>query len=193
MKLHLDRLSESPTAHRFAATAAWWREVAGERAPRGEGLAGDLQVDLRAHRMGADVYVDGEVTGALDLECGRCLSRYRHPVREGFRLVLEPAGDRVPADPDGAAALARDGIYLTDELEAGWFRGSEVDLRAFIQEVIALLFPPKPLCREDCLGLCPRCGVDRNVERCACEEARGASPFAALQRLRGSLPGGGDR
>jgi hypothetical protein len=122
VKLHVDRLSDSPTPFRFELTPAWWREVSGGSENDAEGVAEGFAAELHAHKMGADVYLEGELRGALALECGRCLARYRQPVREAFRLVLEPAGDRIPADPEGAAALARDGLYLSDELEAGWFR-----------------------------------------------------------------------
>jgi uncharacterized protein len=193
VKLHVDRLTDSPTTHRFALTPAWWREASGSSEDAPEGLAGDLEAEVRAHKMGADVYLEGELRGALALECGRCLARYRQPIREAFRLVLEPAGDRVPADPEGAAALARDGLYLSDEVEAGWFRGSEIDLGGFFQEGIALLFPVQPLCREDCRGLCPSCGVDRNTESCSCAEASPSSPFAALRALRTQMTGGEER
>jgi uncharacterized protein len=189
VKLHVERLRETPSSHTYAVTPAWWagasRRAGGER----EGIAEGLAVQLRAHRMGDDLYLEGELTGELDLECSRCLARYRPPVRERFRLVLEPAGDRVPADPEGAAALARDGLYLSDELETGWYRGSEIELGAFFREVIALAFPVQPLCREECRGLCPHCGVDRNVETCSCPEVRRPSPFEALRALR---TGGGD-
>jgi uncharacterized protein len=143
--------------------------------------------------MGEGVFLEGEARGLLALECSRCLARSRQPVRERFRLVLEPAGDRVPADPEGAAALARDGLYLSDELESGWFRGSEIDLGAFFREVIALALPVQPLCREDCRGLCPSCGVDRNQESCRCHEVRPPSPFEALRGLRDRLTGGDER
>ena len=126
----------------------------------------------------------GSVATTLELACSRCLTRYRGPIRERFRLVLEPAGDRVPADPEGAAALAHEGLYLADELESGWFRGTEIQLDRFVGEMLALAVPVQPLCREDCRGLCPRCGVDRNVESCSCSEARPESPFAVLASLR---------
>jgi uncharacterized protein len=192
VKLHVDRLSDTPTEQSFALTPAWWRHVSGTDEGR-DGLAGDFEAAVRAHKMGADLYVDGEVRGELDLECGRCLARYRQPIRERFRLVLEPAGDRVPADPEGAAALDREGLYLSDELEAGWFSGSEVELGGFFKEVVSLLFPVQPLCREDCRGLCPSCGADRNLERCACTEASPTSPFAALRNLRSQTTGGEER
>jgi uncharacterized protein len=99
--------------------------------------------------------------------------------------VLEPAGDRVPAEPAEAAALARDGLALGDELESGWFRGPEIELGGYLREVVALALPVQPLCREDCRGLCPRCGADRNRETCACEETKPSSPFAVLAALRG--------
>jgi uncharacterized protein len=193
VKLHVDRLTETPTEHGFTLTPAWWREVSGAAEGTREGLAGDLRATLHAHRMGSDLFLEGELVGELDLECGRCLARYRQPIRERFRLLLEPAGDRVPADPEGAAALARDGLCLSDELEAGWFRGSEIDLAGFFQEGIALLFPVQPLCREACQGLCPSCGADRNVEACACGEASPSSPFAALRGLRNQMTGGDER
>ena len=189
MKLLVERLRETPSSHSYAVTPAWWAAVSGAPAVRREGIGPGLALELEAHQMGDDVYLEGEVSGALELECSRCLARYGPPVRERFRLVLEPAGDRVPADPEGAAALDRDGLYLSDELESGWYRGGEIELGAFFREVIALLFPVQPVCREECLGLCPRCGVDRNVESCSCAETRRPSPFEALRGLR---TGGGD-
>jgi uncharacterized protein len=80
--------------------------------------------------------------------------------------------------------LERDGLCLADDLEMGWFRGKTVELDAFFGEVVALAMPLQPLCREDCVGLCPRCGIDRNQERCSCNEVDADSPFAALAALK---------
>ena len=194
MKILTDRLTESPTELRFSLTPAWWEEHCGAAdLELAEALRGSLEARMLAYRMGQDLYLEGEIAGALELTCGRCLTRYRQPVRERFRLVLEPAGSRVPADPEGAAALVRDGVFLCDEIESGWFRGSEIDLGSFFREVIALAFPVQPVCRESCRGLCPRCGVDRNVESCNCSEVRPPSPFAALRVLRDGPRGGEER
>ena len=185
MKLLVDRLLDSPALHRFEGSEEWWAEL---RPAIPEVEAGPLEpvcVELRAHRMGDDVYLEGELSGALELGCGRCLARYRYPLQEPFRLVLEPAGARVPADPEAAEALFRRGLCLGDELETGWFRGSEIDLGAFFRELIALALPVQPLCREECRGLCPQCGVDRNVESCSCAQAQSTSPFAVLRALQG--------
>lgn len=192
MKIPVDRLTETPAAFRFEADSTWWRE-----ALRPEpGLPAELDAPLRfscvAHCMGEDVYIEGAVEGEVELECGRCLARYRHPLSERFRFVLEPAGDRVPADPEGAEALARDGLYLGDELEAGWFRGSEIQLGAVFAELVSLALPAKPLCRDDCAGLCPRCGANRATEPCNCAASEPSSPFAVLAGIRDGLTRGGD-
>jgi uncharacterized protein len=197
VKILVDRLTDTPSLLRFSVSPSWVAERFGaDSEQRIEGLTEDLVFEVRAHRIGPDVYLEGELSGALDLACSRCLTRYRGPIRERFRLVLEPAGDRVPADPEGAAALAHEGLYLADELESGWFRGTEIQLDRFVGELLALAVPIQPLCREDCRGLCPRCGVDRNVESCSCSEARPESPFAVLASLRspdrkGPPPGAG--
>jgi uncharacterized protein len=183
LKLHVDRITETPEGEHFAVSAGWWAQHCADDAELADAFATPLDVHVRAHRMGEDLYLDGEVEGEVELACARCATRYRQPVRESFRLVLEPAGARVPADPEGAESLDREGLYLSDELEHGWFRGSEIHLDRFVKELIALDLPVQPLCREDCRGLCPRCGVDRNQERCGCVEEVRHSPFAALGAL----------
>ena len=185
MKLLVDHLTETPAAYDFEVGAAWWRSYARAGTGLPEEPAEPFRVRVRAWKQGEDVLLEGEMAGAFELECGRCLARYRQPLRESFRLVLEPAGTRVPGDPEAAEALARDGLCLRDELETGWYRGAEVQLDAVCLELITLALPVQPLCREDCAGLCPRCGVDRNTTACECEEVRLDSPFAALASLRG--------
>jgi uncharacterized protein len=184
MKIQVERLKQTPTELAFGADDPGWSEALASVPELRGTLAEVPEVTLRAYRMGQDVYLEGRLEGALELECSRCLVRYRSPLREPFRLVLEPAGGRVPAEPEAARELARLGMCLGDELEMGWFQGPEIDLRSLLREVVALAVPVQPLCREECRGLCPRCGVDWNRETCGCEAERPASPFAVLGSLR---------
>jgi uncharacterized protein len=135
--------------------------------------------------MGEDLVLEGSIEAVLELECGRCLARYRHRLSEPFRLVLEPAGDRTPTEPEAAVALSRDGLCLADDSEMGWYRGSQIQLDSVCLEAISLALPVKPLCRDDCVGLCSRCGADRNQAPCGCDEVTPESPFAVLATLRG--------
>jgi len=184
MQIDFDALDETPAPFAFEAGTSWWRT----HVPAQQGFPDPpeqpLRLSVRAYKTGEDVILEGMLEGSLELECGRCLARYRQPLRESFRLVLEPAGSRVPADPEAAAALARDGLCLGDEFETGWYREGEIHLDSVCLELIALALPVQPLCREACAGLCPRCGVDRNVSPCDCGEVRPESPFAALAALR---------
>ncbi len=192
MKIPVERLTTTPRSFGFEAGPDWWRRVL----PRSPGLycelAEPLRFEIEAYRMGDDVYLGGRVEGVLELECSRCTARYRHRLREPFRLVLEPLGNRSPADPEAAEALSRYGVGLGDELETGWFRGNELDLEGFLQEVVTLTLPVKPLCREDCPGLCAHCGADLSAGACGCEARRSDSPFAVLASLRDGSRGGGD-
>ena len=192
MKILVERLTTTPTLFEFEADTGWWRAFMSAQRDLPSELEEPLRFRLHAHRMGQDLYLEGSVEGGLQLECSRCLARYRHVLREPFRLVLEPAGARQPADPEGAEALARDGLCLGEEIEAGWYRGSEIDLGAIFFEVVALALPVKPLCREECEGLCSRCGADRNLGSCDCSEIKTGSPFAVLQALRDGFREGDD-
>jgi uncharacterized protein len=186
VRVLVDRLSATPLEQSFPVSPQWLAQhVADSRGEGAPGLTDDAHFVVRAQRLGAELYLEGELLGSLELACSRCLTRYRGPIRERFRLVLEPAGDRIPADPEGAAALAQAGLYLADELESGWYRGPEIQLDRFVGEMFSLSVPVQPLCRDDCRGLCPRCGADQNLESCGCAELRPASPFAVLASLRG--------
>jgi len=185
MKISVDRVTETPMRIEFEADRAWVTKMLGDQWLSGE-LAGPLRFGCRVHRVGDDLLIEGVAEGEADLECGRCLERYRQALSEGFRLVLEPAGDRLPTDPEGVLALSRDGVCLGDELEAGWYQGREIDLGSIFVEVVSLALPVNPLCSEDCAGLCQYCGEKRTLG-CTCEQARKDSPFAVLADLRDGM------
>ncbi|MCZ6464542.1 MAG: hypothetical protein O7A09_09410, partial [Proteobacteria bacterium] len=131
MKILVDRLCETPTPFEFEAGPDWWkdREVSAVEPYR---MTAEASTRVGAARgMGSDLLVSGALAGAIEAECSRCGARYRHALRDDFRLVLEPAGDRVPGDPESARALERDGVWVSEELQTGWYRGSEIDLESF--------------------------------------------------------------
>ena len=190
MKILVDRLNATPSQFDFEVSPSWWQEQMLDGRDVGYGVVELFRFGVEAYVLNEDILLQGRFSGAIRAECSRCLQRYRHALAESFRLVLEPAGEREPVDPEGAEALARDGLCLGDGLELGWYRGSEVVLDAFFSELISLALPLQPLCREDCRGLCARCGEDRNRVDCNCEELKPPSPFAVLAALRDGGSGG---
>ncbi len=187
MKLIVDRITSTPTPVRFEATADWW-------ASRTD--AAEIEIlepfvfELAVSKLGEDVLVEGAFSGAIRAACSRCDERYRQPLGESLRLVLEPAGGREPAEPEAARALARDGLCLGDELEVGWYRGHEIHLDAWCAEVIALALPMQPLPEVAEDGRCSVCGLDCSQPRDAIEFDKPESPFAVLATLRGGANGG---
>lgn len=214
LKLPVERLTARPEPFAFEAGAGWWRaRVAGDggasQAPAASGaereagaseeeIAEPFRFDVRACRVGDDLLLEGEMRGRLSLECSRCGKRYDHALREPWRLRLEPVDERAEIDPDGEAALGRNGLCLGEDLEAGWYRGPLLRLDEFFGELIALAMPLQPLCDEACPGVCPHCGAPRAVgsaqteggadaqveATCSCEDERVESPFAVLAQLK---------
>ena len=189
MKINVDRLTASPASFAFEATSAWWQEQVIDGRDLDHAVEKSFQFSLEAYTVAEDILLSGRFEGSIAIECSRCLQRYRHALAEEFRLLLEPARERQPADPECAEALARDGVSLGDDLEVGWYRGTEIALDVFFTELISLALPIQPLCREDCSGLCARCGADLNLVDCGCEELKPPSPFAVLAALRGGDDG----
>jgi len=184
-KLQTERLTPEAEAFEFEASAGWWnaREPASGASPCEVELP--FRFALCARRVADNVLLDGEFSGRVGLECSRCAKRYPQPLREAFRLVLEPAKGDEPTDPEGEQGLSRNGLCLGEDLEAGWYRGPVIRLDEFFGEVIALAMPLQPLCSEDCPGICPHCGADLAETRCECTDEKIDSPFAVLAKLKG--------
>jgi uncharacterized protein len=197
VKLNIDRLTNTPIAYDYEAPAQWWADQNTDVEEGPYDVVRPFDFHFEAHKMREDAYLRGEMNGEIEVECGRCVARYRQPLHESFSLVLAAAAGRVPADPEGARALKRDGMCLGEESESGWYRGSEVQLDAYFVEIVSLGMPVQPLCRDNCLGLCSRCGIDRNESPCLCDEladegvfaTKTESPFAALAALRDEISG----
>ena len=91
------------------------------------------------------------VSTTLCLLCDRCLEEIQEPFEHSFDHVL--VSELNEEDDKDAFVVVEDGLLDFDEL-----------LRADI----LLSMPYKHLCKQDCKGLCPVCGKNRNVEECSC-------------------------
>lgn len=96
----------------------------------------------------------------ITLTCVRCLETFEMPVATEFHLIFVP---RMPVEGKGEFQLHGEDCDLCPAPEG------KVDLAALVREQLLLSLPAKPLCRQDCSGLCPRCGANRNVTACDCD------------------------
>ena len=126
------------------------------------------------------IHVRGNVSTVIAAECGRCLTDLRVPIdgelSEQFTLK-EVASS---AYHDVAPSIVQD---EENEVPVGLFNGGVMDLAVLIRQAILLNEPITMVCREDCAGLCPHCGKNRNTTTCACGSSDSAKPFAALAEL----------
>lgn len=126
-----------------------------------------LRARFRPTRHGWEL--TGSFSGAVELECTRCLGPVEQALDAPFRLLVVPApreGDaREGTEGPTFEPLAEDDPMAVDIYP---LPGQTLDLAAVIQEQIDLALPLRILCRDDCLGLCNRCGADLNRGRCDC-------------------------
>jgi uncharacterized protein len=120
-----------------------------------------LRVELLVEGVVEGILVSGPVEGVMLLRCARCLK----PFDSGFRLDLQELF--APGGTDEAYPLTE----------------GFVDVEPMIRDAVMLAMPFAPLCRPDCLGLCERCGGDRNLGECACR-ARADPRWSALLEFR---------
>ena len=111
-------------------------------------------------------YFTGEFAGSAVGECTRCLTEVLVRAGDSIQcLFVESDADELDDDPD---------VFLLDS------KSRSIDLRPAVREGWILAVPSFVLCREDCKGLCPTCGVDRNTTPCPCA-ASGDARWDALR------------
>lgn len=135
----------------------------------------EVEVDLMLEAMDdRSIVAMGSVSAPWAAECSRCLQPIMGQVTSQVRELFED-GSRAPAPPDGSAGGDQD-IYP--------LHGEQVDLEPLARDAVLLALPPAPLCAEDCAGLCPVCGADRNEADCGCDTTVRDERWAALDVLK---------
>lgn len=144
-------------------------------------VAGPMQVRIEGTvRPAGDRYlVAGSLEAVGTLSCGRCLEPVDWTTKSSFDFQGALA-DTAPLDPE---------IALDDgDLDVVYFDSPELDLKGLAVEQIELELPIRIVCREDCAGLCPGCGANRNIkDSCRCEPEVD-SRWDALKDLAGGQP-----
>ena len=124
-------------------------------------VKGPVKGTLQINRLGEHVLVRGSVSGEVELTCARCLRDFSSRIEEEVDVELRPV-----LDLQGAAQERELG---SDDLDVEFFSGDALDIGHLAAEQISLCIPMKPLCREDCGGICPDCGIDRTSGTCECK------------------------
>jgi len=131
----------------------------------------DLAVDVARDEQ--KVRLVGQLTTAIECDCGRCLEAFPVPVAAKLDLVFLPASEIAEGDRETAEA----------DFGVAYFKDDTIDLGEVMREQFYLAVPMKPLCREDCKGLCAVCGINKNRETCTCQVEWTDPRLEPLKRL----------
>jgi len=138
-------------------------------------LSGPARVNGKIRLAGNEVFVNGHVDTQAKVECDRCLKPVAVPVNADFELEYITGSEY---ETSGVAELTE------AEMSVSVFDGEAIDVDEIVKEQILLAVPTRMLCREDCKGICPQCGTDRNTGECNCATEDIDPRWAALKNLK---------
>ena len=115
-----------------------------------------MSLSANAALTGSDIVVSGKISTVITYVCGRCLEEFKKPYRAEFQSVVDASN-----------------IDLR-----------EIDVSPDIKEVVMVDLPLIPTCKEDCKGLCPTCGKNRNIIQCLCVQKIENPKWDALKEFR---------
>ena len=133
-----------------------------------------VTLDFDIHKDKDRFRLEGTVRTVLELPCSRCLEPFRLPVDAAVNLRYLPASDQSSDDEQEVAE---------EDVDISFYQDDQIDLTGLLREQFYLALPMKPLCRDDCRGLCPQCGVNRNTGTCDCETGWEDPRLAPLKGL----------
>jgi uncharacterized protein len=139
----------------------------------------DLITEHRgAHNVIQDIRLRASYQGNFEMPCARCLDPVAQRLEEHFDLLFRPIG---------ADAGPPEHAISTSDTEIGYYEGGRLALEDVLREQVLLSLPSRALCRQDCKGLCPRCGRNLNTEICACDASHVDARWTALADLRSRM------
>jgi len=118
-----------------------------------------IAVHLDLSKLGKTIMVKSRVQAKVEWPCARCLQIFPLDLTSEYSTILKP---KPGFSLQGEVELTR------EEVETEFYEGEEIDLNSLVQDQVLLALPQKALCREECRGLCPRCGKNLNREVCQC-------------------------
>ena len=118
------------------------------------------------------IRLKGRIESDVENECARCLQRFHALASGDFELYFYPME---------LIARAEETPISRDDADIGFYEDEGLPLEEAIREQILLWLPMRGLCRDDCKGICPRCGVNWNQAECDCREERLDTRWDALK------------
>jgi uncharacterized protein len=132
-------------------------------------LAFDIYKDKDQYRL------VGDLRTTLEMTCSRCLEPFTAPIDAAFDLRYQPHSHAIG---DAEREVEE------DDLTTAFYENEQIDLGQLMHEQFYLALPMKPLCKDDCKGLCATCGTNLNSSACTCQPAWEDPRLAVLKALK---------
>jgi uncharacterized protein len=133
---------------------------------------GDAEI---LENTGGEIRVKGQLTTTVEADCDRCLTPARFELDAPFDLFYQPS-----SIVEGSDEIAID----EGEAEIGFYEGAGIELDEILQEQVVLMLPMHHLCSEDCKGICPVCGKNRNESDCHCAIKPADDRWSGLKQFK---------
>jgi len=176
MKIRVDDITEQPKLLFFEESHEAFPSLV-ELQARGETeFLSPLAVELSVVREYGHIRVKGSVAVKMRFDCSRCLAAFDSDIHSAFRMFYSK-GNRLNSEEDEVELAEEDLISVS-------YEGDEIDFAPEIAEQVIMELPLKPLCSDECHGLCVVCGAELNEGDCGCERASFNPKFGALKNLK---------
>ena len=163
MRIQIGGLSEGAHEYHFHESAS--------SLGLNEEFHGDLHVDATLEKSGTQMFLRARISTTAEFQCDRCLAPFSEQVAVAYRMVYVMNGAETGnMDPSEIQRIAP-GVNI-------------IDITEDVRQTVLLSVPLKRLCREDCRGLCPHCGKNKNNESCTCTGAETDSRWEKLRFIQ---------
>ena len=120
----------------------------------------NADVKINFFKRDKEILARGSIKTSVSLSCVRCLDVFDLNINSHFDIILYP----IEGITDFDTSLS------SNDMEYIFYRDHKIDIREIVLDQVNLLIPTKPLCREDCRGICSGCGANLNNGRCLCRK-----------------------
>jgi uncharacterized protein len=138
-------------------------------------IVAPVELEFDIHKDKDKFRLVGRLRTGLELSCSRCLEPYRFPIDVAFDQRYLPLSE---ASNDAEREIEE------NDLETSYYSEDQIDLNELIREQFYLALPMKPLCLDECKGLCAQCGTNLNTGACDCAPVWDDPRLAALKALK---------
>ncbi len=175
MKLKVEEIKQKPVKIHVEEVADHYPALA-ELSGAGECVfTAPLVIDLTALQEYDHIRVDGTIETSIRLNCSRCLDVFEKYVATSFTLFYNKTTG-APIDDETE--------LMEEDLHTVFYEGDFIDVTTVIEEQIIMEIPYKPLCNDECKGLCGVCGANLNEGECGCAPEPASFKFGALKDFK---------